>query len=165
MLKLPQIKLNIKINTASPVFKSCIFAAWLIIPALITFVLWYNTETVRSRHVMDNINYIIANEGEGFILTGEIEDKSNEWERWYTTDSGEKAVMFSLIDSANASPVLCLIANDTGEIQKTIPLSTNGKRLLSRISPEEFIFQIQRVKKAWAKDNIKEEIEEEVEEQ
>jgi hypothetical protein len=152
MLKLSTEELSLRLK------KTGVLAAWIAGTILIAFIAWFFTSTVRERGLIRVVNETLEQHGQNVHIVNvlDVPGLGPVGTYWFSLSEAagsvpSVAVVFTIMHSADNSPFLGLISEETGALTLLLPLSINGQRMLDRIEPEMLQMQTLQIESAYTK--------------
>ena len=126
-----------------------IFLGWIAGLLLISGFCWFLSRPLRVNFLMSSINNAFTQSGDTRRLTesvtaGSLSPGLERLGTWYNLNTGNKAIVFTLIADGIFMPCMAVL-DSVGKVQEIIPLSSNGSRMLTRISPGIIQLYIRRI--------------------
>jgi len=133
-----------------PKIKDLIFiAGWIAGLLLIAGLVWYFTQSVRSNLLLRAVNKVMEQSGDNRRLGERLPVRSAGMGSWFSIteavrrrDSGSEVVVegtrayvFVFISNGSFFPCAAVVLPE-GRVEEYIPLNSQGRRMLKRVSPE-----------------------------
>ena len=123
---------------------AAIFAGWIAGLLLIAGLLWFFTQPLRERFMLNAVNQVLEQSGdprrlEAPLPPGALPAAVSRMGSWYTmTDQpeGTRVFVFMFVAEGTFFPSAAVVAPGGRAVQEFIPLSNHAERMLRRISPE-----------------------------
>jgi len=137
-----------QLNKDKTIFKdAAILAGWIAGLVLIAGLLWFFTQPLRSRILMNAVNQVLEQSRDprrlgAQVSSGALNYGVSRLGAWYTiteaqgrNHAGSRVFIFAFIGEGTFFPCAAVVAPD-GRVREFIPLNNHGERMLRRISPE-----------------------------
>jgi len=126
-----------------PLRDAAIVAGWVAGLVVIAALIWFFTQPLRDRLILNAVNHVLEQSGdsrrlEAPIPSGALNAGQSRMGFWYTVSGlphGSKAFVFTFVAEGTFFPGAALVS-PAGTIEEFIPLSNHAERMLRRISPE-----------------------------
>ena len=123
---------------------AAIFAGWIAGLLLIAGLLWFFTQPVRERFMLNAVNQVLEQSGdtrrlEEALPAGALPAAVSRMGSWYTMTGqpeGTRAFVFMFVAEGTFFPSVAVVAPGGRAVQEFIPLSNHAERMLRRVSPE-----------------------------
>ncbi|MCL2231457.1 MAG: hypothetical protein FWB99_00095 [Treponema sp.] len=123
---------------------AAIFAGWIAALLLIAGLLWFFTQPVRERFMLNAVNQVLEQSGDPRRLQapvphGALHAGVSRMGTWYTMSGqteGTMAFVFMFIADGTFFPSAAVVAPGGRAVQEFIPLNNHAERMLRQVSPE-----------------------------
>jgi hypothetical protein len=138
-----------QLNKDKAIFKdAAILAGWIAGLVIIAGLLWFFTQPVRNRILLNAVNQVLEQSGDTRRLEAPLPPAAlragvSRIGFWYSiTESpgenaaGSKIIVFAFIGEGSFFPCAAIVTPE-GSVEEFIALTNHGERMLRRISPEK----------------------------
>jgi hypothetical protein len=142
-------------NIPQPIKRMGIFAGWTAGLMLVSVLLWGFTQPVRNRALLNSVNRVLAAAGEETRLEAPVSSwgmpgRAAQAGTWFTTvNSGEWAVVFTVVSNGVFTPFLARISQD-GKAGPLVPLSVHAETVFQRLPQGQLRIYVRRVETSYA---------------
>ncbi|GMO54303.1 MAG: hypothetical protein Ta2G_13220 [Termitinemataceae bacterium] len=131
-----------------------IFTIWAAVIILSGSLLWAFTSNLRNVITLRAVNQVLLEAGEDKRVVSIIKPwgqngKALQAGIWCILNNREKAIIFPLVVDGTFSPCLGII-NGEGNLSNIVPLSTNSKTVIGRMSADVLQIWVERVQNSAA---------------
>jgi hypothetical protein len=131
--------------------------AWIGAALVAGGLLWYATQSYRTRLLAAEVNQVLARNGDtrriGSVLSPGGFSAAAVRGSWFEViNSGHRAFVFTVIRSGGASACVALV-DGSGKIGSIIPLSPGAAQVMEELPPPLYQFYVRRIEKAAAAGN------------
>ncbi|MDR2072977.1 MAG: hypothetical protein LBP60_06065 [Spirochaetaceae bacterium] len=128
-----------------------ITAAWIGAAILAGALIWVLTQPYRSKLLIEAVNRILAQEGDGRRLEAPLEPGSLlGLGRWFSVEgSGDRALVFTVIGEGGFAACIALTGN-SGQVKLVAPLSHGASQIMKKLPLPVYRFYLSRIERAAA---------------
>ena len=126
---------------------AAILMGWIAILVLIAGLIWFFTQPMRTRALMNAVNRVLEQSDDSRrlgepVTPGSLKPGVLGMGSWYNLEelteenfyNGSKVFIFTLIVDGTFFPCAAVL-NSEGIVEEFIPLNSYGKKIMQRISP------------------------------
>ncbi|MDR2313216.1 MAG: hypothetical protein LBE02_01620 [Spirochaetaceae bacterium] len=128
-------------------------AAWIGGAILVGALVWALTQPHRSRLLIEAVNKVLAQDGDGRRLGAPLEPGSLlGLGRWFSMEgSGDRAFVFTVIRGGGFAACVAL-TDSSGRVRLVAPLSRGAAQIMAELPPPVYQFYVNRIERAAALD-------------
>jgi hypothetical protein len=135
-------------------------AAWIGGLLIFGFLLWFFTQRIRTRFLLERVNRALAVQGKSSRVAEPWSVKrSSGFGTWFSLTRGQSGAadrifVFTLMRGSSAAACAALVY-PSGAVESILPLSEHASQTLERLPDPVYRFYIDRIEKAAAPGGFK----------